>query len=82
MSVKQKISLNVPEDVLKRIDNLAERADMGRTRLMVNILDETSKTLMATQKVGIYQFSILMRDFGEKMMDWAKKVKEKKVESL
>jgi hypothetical protein len=78
----QKISLNVPVEILERINQLAEKAEMDRTRLMVNMLDECSKTLMATNKVGIYQFSIIMRDFGEKMSSWAKKIKAKKVDPL
>jgi len=79
---KQKISLYIPVDVLKRIDELAEKADLDRTKLMVTILDECTKTLKATEKVGLLQFSILLRDLGEKMSEWAKKVKAKKVESL
>ena len=82
MTSKQKISLNVPTELLNRIDQLAESADIDRTKLIVNILDEVTQTLMTTKKVGIYQFSILMRDLGEKMKEWAKKVKEKKVEPL
>jgi hypothetical protein len=78
----QKISLNIPVEILDRINGLAEKAEIDRTRLMVNMLDECSKTLAATSKVGIYQFSILMRDFGEKMSEWAKKIKAKKVEPL
>ena len=78
----KKISLNVPVDILDRIDLLAKKAEMDRTRLMVNMLDECSKTLIATNKVGIYQFSILMRDLGEKMSGWAKKIKAKKVDPL
>ena len=79
---KQKISLNIPEEILSRIDELASAADMDRTRMVVNILDETTKTLMASKKVGVYQFSILMRDLGEKMGEWANKVKGKKVDPL
>ncbi len=79
---KQKISLNVPDEILDRIDELAKLADMDRTRLVVNILDETTKTLVACRKVGVYQFGILLRDLGDKMDEWAKKVKAKKVEPL
>ena len=78
----KKISLNIPVDIINRIDLLAEKAEMDRTRLMVNMLDECSKTLIATNKVGIYQFSILMRDLGEKMSTWAKRIKDKKVDPL
>ena len=79
---KQKISLNIPEEILLRVDELAKAADMDRTRLIVNILDESTKTLMACKKVGVYQFSLLMRDLGEKMEEWANKIRKKKVEPL
>ena len=76
---KQKISLNVPIDILERIDRLAEKAEMDRTRLMVNLIDETSKTLETCGKVGVLQLGIIMRDFSEKMKEWADKVRQKKI---
>ncbi|MBW2108891.1 MAG: hypothetical protein JRI36_09535 [Deltaproteobacteria bacterium] len=82
MYEQKKISLNIPTEVLGRIDTLAEKAGIDRTRLMVNILDETSKTLIATEKVGILQFSVLMRNLSEWLEKWSKSVKSKKVEPL
>ncbi len=79
---KTKISLNVPNDVHERIVKLADLADIDKTKLMVNILDETTKTLLSCKKVGILQFTILMRDLGEKMKEWAENVKKKKIEPL
>jgi len=75
-----KISLNIPNEVLERVKKLAEKADMEYTRLLVNMIDETSKTLDSCGKVGILQFSTLLRNLGEKMNDWAKAIKSKKVE--
>lgn len=74
--------MNIPKDVLDRIDGLAQKAEIDRTRLMVNMIDEFSKTLVACQKVGVLQFALLMRNISEQMGDWAKKVKSKKVEPL
>jgi hypothetical protein len=82
MSETTRISFKVPNDVLEKLDKIAKIADIDRTKLMVNILDETSKTLIATDKIGVLQFSILIRNLGEKMQEWAKKVKSKKVEPL
>ena len=73
---KKKISLNVPVEGLERLDKLAETADMDRSRLIVNMLDEFSKTLMATRRVGLLQLSVLIRDAGETLKEWAKKVSE------
>ena len=74
---KTKISLNVPQEVLDRLDKLAEAAEIDRSRLIVNMLDEFSRSLTACKKVGIFQFSILLRDAGEWMREWANKVREK-----
>lgn len=79
---KQKISFYVPTEILERLDKLAKMADIDRTKLIVNILDQCSNTLVATEKVGIYQFSVLLRNFGEQMKGWAEKVKKKKVDPL
>jgi len=79
---KEKISFWVPKDMLERLDRIAKIADVDRTKLILNMLDEFSKTLDASGKVGILQLSVLIRNFGEKMNEWAKNVKKKKVEPL
>ena len=75
---KEQISLRIEKEVLDRIDELADLAEIDRSRLMVRILDETSKTLMATRKVGVLQFSFLLRNMGEYMNQWSEKIKKKK----
>jgi metal-responsive CopG/Arc/MetJ family transcriptional regulator len=75
---KEQISLRIPKEILKRLDEIAELADMDRSRLIVNILDEGSKTLEATKRVGILQFSVLLRNMGDWMDKWAKNMREKK----
>ncbi len=77
-----KISLNVPDKILEKLDKLAEKAEIDRTKLIVNILNETSETLEMCGKVGIYQFAILLRNLSEKMQEWAQTVKEKRVDPL
>ena len=75
---REQISLRVPEEVLERLDQISKLADMERSRLMVNILDEVSKSLLETKKVGLLQFSILLRDLVEWLNGWAVSVKQKK----
>jgi metal-responsive CopG/Arc/MetJ family transcriptional regulator len=77
MGTKQ-ISIRLPDEVLERIDKIASLADLDRSRLITNILDESTKTLMATKKIGLLQFSLLLRDLEEKMSEWAKEMREKK----
>lgn len=79
---KEKVSFWIPKDILERLDKIAKIADIDRTKLILNMLDEFSKTLDACGKVGILQLSVLIRNCGEKMNEWAKNVKKKKVEPL
>ena len=72
------ISVRLPDEVLERLDTIASLADMDRSRLITNILDESTKTLMATKKLGLLQFSILLRDLVDKMNEWAKEMRERK----
>ena len=74
---KEQISLRIEKEVLDRLDEIAKLADIDRSKLITNILDEGSKTLMQTKKVGLLQFSILMRDMEEKMSEWAKNIRNK-----
>jgi len=72
---KTKVNFWIPTEVYKRLEKIAKQADIDKTRLMVNILDEVSKSMEASGKVGLLQFSVLMRNLGEKMNDWAKGIK-------
>ena len=64
--------------MLERLDTIANLADVDRSRLITNILDEVSKSLVATKKVGLLQFSLLLRGLIEKMNEWAKETRERK----
>lgn len=77
-----KITFSCPPEIAERIDRLANKADLTRSKLILNMVDEMSKTLEITGKVGILQFALLLRDAGENLQQWAKKVKSKKVEPL
>jgi hypothetical protein len=79
---KEKISFWVPKEIIQRLDKIAAIADIDRSKLIVNMLDEFSKTLDSCGKIGILQLSVLIRNCGEKMQEWAKRVKSKKVEPL
>ena len=72
------ISVRLPDEVLERLDNIANLADMDRSRMITNILDEVSKTLISTKKVGLLQLSLLLRGLKEKMNEWAKETRERK----
>ena len=77
---KTKISFYIPTEVLERVDRLAKMAEMDRTRMMVNMIDEFSKSLDTCGKVGILQLGVIMRNFNDRMGRWARELKEKKID--
>jgi len=63
---------------------------MEKTKISLNVPNDVHERIvkladladMSCKKVGILQFTILMRDLGEKMKEWAENVKKKKIEPL
>jgi hypothetical protein len=74
----KKISIDIPVETLKKLDLLAEMADMPRQKLISNILEVNAKSLMDCRKVGILHLTVLLRDLSETMKEWARKMREKK----
>jgi hypothetical protein len=74
----KKISIDVPIETLKKLDTLAEMADIPRQKLITNILAVDADTLMDCKKVGILHLTLLLRDMAVSMQDWAKKIREQK----
>ena len=72
------ISIRLPDEVLERLETIANLADMDRSRLITNVLDEVSKTFISTKKVGLLQFSLLLRSLIDRMKEWAKEMRERK----
>jgi hypothetical protein len=72
------VSLRLPEDVYNRIEELSKICDVDKTRLMVNMLDEFSKTIKASKWIGVLQISLLIRDAGEKLKEWVEEANKKK----
>ena len=74
----KKISIDIPVATLKKLDLLAEMADMPRQKLISNILEIDADTLMDCKKVGVLHLTVLLRDLSVTMKEWAKKMKKKK----
>ena len=82
MAKDETITFRCSKEVADRLNRLAEKADIPRSRLVGNILDAVSKDLELCGKVGVLQFAIIIRDMKENLSKWAKKVNSKKVELL
>ena len=73
------VSLKVSTDTLERLDTLAGKAGLTRSKLLSNLVETSLETLEDCEKVGILQIGLLVRDLNDNMKDWAKKWREKKV---
>jgi predicted DNA-binding protein len=73
----RKITFHCPEDVAERLDRLAEKADLPRSKLVLNMIEVMLSYAEMTNKVGILQMSLLLRDAGEKLIEVATKWRDK-----
>ena len=54
-----------PESVVNRIDRLAKRGGVNRSHLIRNLTVIGVEYLEASEKLGLLQTSLVLRDFGE-----------------
>jgi hypothetical protein len=73
----KKITFHCPDDLAERLERLAEKGDIPKSRLVLNMVETMTGFLEATQKVGILHLAVLLRDAGEKLEDVSKKWKDK-----
>jgi predicted transcriptional regulator len=73
----RKITFHCPENVAERLDRLAEKGDIPRSKLVLNMVEVMLSFAEMTKKVGILQMSILFIDAGEKLKEVATKWREK-----
>ena len=78
---EKRISLVIKVDTLNRLDKLAKKGDISRAKLINNILELNVNGLERCGRIGILQTSLLIRDLGHNVLDWAKKTggKDKKL---
>mgnify|MGYP001327175566 CR=1 FL=1 len=69
----RKITFHCPEDIAERLDKIAEKSDIPRSKLVLNMVEIMLDFAELTQKVGILQMSILFRDAGDKLKEVANK---------
>jgi hypothetical protein len=74
----KKITFHCPDDIAERLDKLAEKGDIPRSKLVLNMVEVSLDFLESTQKVGILHLAILFRDAGVKLKEVSKKWREKK----
>jgi Ribbon-helix-helix protein, copG family len=73
----RKITFHCPENVAERLDKIAEKSAIPRSKLVLNMVEIMLDFSEMTQKVGILQMSILFRDAGDKLKEVANKWRER-----
>lgn len=70
------LSVKISLETLEILDELAQRADISRSKLVHNIIESTIDEMDMGRKIGFFQMAILIRNFNEKLSgSSAKKVK-------
>jgi len=72
------ITFHCPIEIADELDRIAEKGDIPRSKLILNMVETMLSFLKTTEKVGILQMSILIRDAAEKLKDAGKKWRDKK----
>lgn len=71
-----RVNIYFDESVIVSVDRLAEKAGISRSRLVSNLVVEGVRGLERAELVGILDFALLMRDFGEGVKAWARGVRD------
>lgn len=72
------ITFRCPDDVAERLDKLATKGDIPRSKLVLNMVETMIGFLEATNKVGILHLAIMFKDAGDKLKDAGKKWRDRK----
>ncbi len=71
----RRVTVWLPEELIDRADRLAEKGELERGRLLRNIIEVGIESLEKSEKVGLLQFSLLMRDMGDALDGWVESLK-------
>ncbi len=74
----QTIAFRCPDEIVERLDRLAEKGDLPRSKLILNMVEVMLDYAEITQKVGILQLGILLRDASDKLKEIGKEWRERK----
>lgn len=64
---KQAVTIWIDKSLVERIERLAQKGDLTRSKLITNILEVTIGHLEKMDKIGIWATARVFRDFGERM---------------
>ena len=71
-----RVTMYFDEELIARLDKLAAKAGISRSKLVSNVLAESVTALERADMVGILDMALLMRDFGEGLRSWVTQIRE------
>ncbi len=71
----KRVTVWLSDSVISRVDRLADKAEMDRGRLLRQMIEVTTETLEESEKVGLLQFGLIMRDMKEALHRWVQTFK-------
>lgn len=71
-----RLNIYLDEEVNAKIERLATKAGISRSKLISNIMMESVTALERAEMVGILDMALLMRDFGEGLRSWVTSIRE------
>jgi predicted transcriptional regulator len=75
-SKAQKVTFHCSKELADRLDKIAEKGDIPRSKLVCNMVEILVSYCEFTNKVGIFQLGVLLRDAGRMLDKTAKKWRE------
>lgn len=73
------ITFRCSDDVAARLDRMSEKTDVPRSKLVANMVEGYLDFLEGTEKIGLFQVTILIEDAKKKLKEVAEEWKNKKV---
>ena len=70
---KQAVTIWIDKSLVERIEKLAQKGDITRSRLITNIIEVTVETLEPMNKLGIWATARVFRDLGERLKNLYRK---------
>lgn len=66
----RRVTVWLPEELVARADRLAAKGDMERGRLLRNLIEVGIESLEGSDKVGLLQLSLIIRDMEDALKKW------------
>jgi hypothetical protein len=71
----QTVATWMDEELVVRLDSLAEKAGITRSKLVYNMVEMSTKSLERADSFGVLNFALLMRDWEDNLRAWVRLIR-------